>query len=317
MRQDWKRRDFLTLMGVGGVVFGSGLVGCGSASSVPRAAVPAAGPSMGAQDFFFLQLSDTHWGFRGPPNPQADTCLKQTVMTINGVETQPDFIVFTGDLTHATDDPKERRARMAEFREIASGLKARKLIFLPGEHDAAADRGEAYREAFGAMYQSFEHRVTHFIALDNASSPGGALGEAQLDWLASEVGRVPVDAPLVVLAHRPLFDLYPAWDWATKDGARAIDLLSVRDNVTVFYGHIHQENHHMTGRIAHHSARSLVFPLPPPPRDGESVKRAPLPWDPTSPDHGLGHRSIRMAGAHPVLAEVSFSGRALSERSSP
>jgi len=32
-------------------------------------------------------------------------------------------------------------------------------------------------------------------------------------------------------------------------------------NVTVFYGHIHQEHHHMTGHIAHHSAKSLIFPL--------------------------------------------------------
>src|SRR5580704_4197418 len=81
MDQDWKRRDFLSLMGIGGVVFASGLVGCGGASS--SAATPALGPSQGSrrvkvagQDFFFLQLSDTHWGFKGPPNPQADVTLE-------------------------------------------------------------------------------------------------------------------------------------------------------------------------------------------------------------------------------------------------
>ncbi len=33
---------------------------------------------------------------------------------------QPDFIVFTGDLTHTTDNPAERRKRMGEFRDIVS-----------------------------------------------------------------------------------------------------------------------------------------------------------------------------------------------------
>ena len=305
MDQSWKRRDFLTLMGVGGVVFASGLAACGRAVSEAQAPAGGMTPAATKQDFFFLQLSDTHWGYKGQSNPEADTCLKRTVAAINSVDTQPDFIVFTGDLTHTTDDGKERRSRMTEFREISSGLKAKKLIFLPGEHDAAPDRGEAYREAFGSeMYRAFNHKGVYFIALDNASAPGGAIGDAQLDWLVGEVARVPAGAPLVVLAHRPLFDLYPEWEWTTKDGMRAIEVLSKRVNVTVFYGHIHQENHHMTGNIAHHSARSLVFPLPGP---GAAPKRVPLPWDPASPDHGLGHRSIAMTGGHPRLTEVPFA----------
>ncbi len=60
-------------------------------------------------------------------------------------------------------------------------------------------------------------------------------------------------------------------------------------NVTVFYGHIHQENHHMTGHIAHHSAKSLVFPLPAP---GSQEKRTPLAWDPNHPFKGLGWREV-------------------------
>ena len=36
----------------------------------------------------------------------------------------------------------------------------------------------------------------------------------------------------------------------------------------------------MTGHIAHHSARSLMFPLP---VAGSQPKRTPLPWDPAQP----------------------------------
>ena len=59
----------------------------------------------------------------------------------------------------------------------------------------------------------------------------------------------------------------------------------------------------MTGTIAHHSARSLMFPLPAP---GSVPRKAPLAWDPASPDHGLGWRSIAMQGAAARITEVPF-----------
>lgn len=45
----------------------------------------------------------------------------------------------------------------------------------------------------------------------------------------------------------------------------------------------------MTEHIAHHAARSLVFPLPAP---GSVPKKAPLPWNPAAPFSGLGYRRI-------------------------
>jgi hypothetical protein len=306
MSTDFRRRDILKLLGVGGVVFASGLGLAGCAESAASMAAPQSGgplplPPAPREDFFFLQLSDTHWGFKGPPNPEAELTLKQTVAAINAVETKPDFIVFTGDLTHTTDDPKERRARLAQFKEIVSELKVKNVRFLAGEHDASLDRGEAYIEAFGQTHYSFDHKGVHFIALDNVSEASGLIGDAQLEWLERDLVALPREAPIVVLTHRPLFDLYPQWDWATKDGARAIEVLAKRPNVTVFYGHIHQEHHQMTGAIAHHSARSLIFPMPAP---GSAPKRAPLPWDPNSLDHGLGHRAIKLAGGKPQATEV-------------
>jgi hypothetical protein len=273
------RRDFLKLAGLGGAVFASGLSGWSQAAQG------------GNQDeFYFVQLSDTHWGFSGPKvNPEAATTLKKAVAAVNSLEQQPDFVVFTGDLTHTTDDPKLRRTRLAEFRDIASGLKAKEVRFMPGEHDASLDRGEAYQEFFGKLYYTFDHKGVHFIALDNVSDPGASLGEVQLKWLGQHLKQLGPNAPIVVLAHRPLFDLYPQWDWATRDGAAAVELLMPYKNVTVFYGHIHQEHHHKTGHIAHHAAKSLIFPLPAP---GSAPKRAPLPWDAAEPYKGLGFRYV-------------------------
>jgi hypothetical protein len=278
------RRDVLKLMGVGGVVFASGLAG----------AVGTKRKSGRDSDFFFLQLSDTHWGYSGVSNPEADVTLKKVVETINGVSVRPDFIVFTGDLTHTTPDGVLRRKRMAEFKQIVSDLKIKTLHLMPGEHDAALDAGAAFQENFGATHYAFDHKGVHFVALDNVSDPAGAVGDAQIDWLAADLKKVGPDAPIVVLTHRPLFDLSPVWDWSTKDGAKVIDLLLPHKHVTVFYGHIHQEHHHQTEHIVHHAAKSLVFPLPP---AGSVPKKVPLPWDPAAPFKGLGYREIEIGGS--------------------
>ncbi|HZX42333.1 MAG TPA: metallophosphoesterase, partial [Myxococcaceae bacterium] len=283
------RRELMKLLGLGGVVLGSGLPGFSLAASKGQP----------AQDFMFLQLSDSHWGFSGPPNPEADRTLKEAVAAVNASKEKPDFIVFTGDLTHTTDDDALRRKRMAEFKAIVADLRVPKIYYLPGEHDASLDKGQAYQENFGVLHQSFVHKGVHFIALDNVSDPKGAVGDTQIDWLKSELGKLDKDAPIVVLAHRPLFDLFPQWDWATADSAKVLSVLEPYRHLTVFYGHIHQENHRTTGNIAHHSAKSLIFPLPAP---GSVPKKAAVPWDPQRPANGLGFREV----------EVKDRGRALT-----
>lgn len=283
---EFDRRGFLKLAALGGgVVFASSL-------GVNALGALADGGRKGArgEDFFFVQLSDTHWGFDGPKvNPDAQVTLKKAVEAVNELEEQPDFVVFTGDLTHTTDDAKVRRERMKQFREIVAGLKVKDVRFMAGEHDAALDRGEAYQELFGKLNYTFDHKGAHFIVLDNVSDPQAAVGDAQLQWLKSDLKRQGPDARIVVLTHRPLFDLYPQWDWATRDGSAVIDALTPHRNVTVFYGHIHQEHHRMTGHIAHHAAKSLMFPLPAP---GSVPKKAPIPWDAAAPYKGLGFREV-------------------------
>ena len=288
MANHHNRRDFLKLAGVGGVVFASGLAGVARGALAPSSTKKK---SSTAKDFFFLQLSDTHWGFAGPPNPEADMTLKKAVATINSVGQQPDFIVFTGDLTHTTDDDGVRRKRMGEFKQIVGELEIKTLRLMPGEHDASLDEGAAYKEFFGPTHYSFDHKGVHFVVLDNVSDPSAAVGDAQIDWLAADLKRLRRDAPIVVFTHRPLFDLYPQWDWATKDGKKVVDVLLPYKHVTVFYGHIHQENHHSTEHIEHHAARSLIFALPPP---GSQPKRAPVPWDAAQPNKGLGYRGIEI-----------------------
>jgi len=286
----FSRRDFIKLAGLGGVVLVSG---CASTRG---------GGAMAAdEDFYFVQLSDTHWGFEGAAaNPDAKGTLKKAVAAVNSMARPPDFVMFTGDLTHTTDDPRERRQRMTEFKEIVGALKVKDVRFMPGEHDASLDNGKAFREFFGATHYTFEHKGVHFIVIDNVSDPMAAIGDEQLEWLRADLAAQPRASRIVVFTHRPLFDLYPQWDWATRDGARAIELLQTHDNVTVFYGHIHQEHHFATGNIAHHSAKSLIFALP---VAASQPRRLPIPWDPSAPYKGLGYREIE-ADSAPVKYSI-------------
>lgn len=290
------RRQFLKLAAAGGgAVFASALAGCASLRE-------------GADgEFYFVQLSDSHWGFEGPAvNPDPRGTLPRAVAAVNALAEKPDFIMFTGDLTHSTDNPIERRKRMREFREIVARLDHPNVHFMPGEHDASLDHGKAFMELFGPTHYTFEHKGVRFIVLDNVSDPAARIGEEQLAWLKSVLEPLPRATPIVVFTHRPLFDLAPAWDWATRDGEQAVALLMPYPNVTVFYGHIHQEHHHMTGHIAHHAARGLMFPLPAP---GSQPKRDPVKWDPQHPYRGLGIRDVE---AQPperyALTEVPLVG---------
>lgn len=283
------RKEFLHVAGFGGLVFASGL-----------------GPAYAAKsDEFFVQLSDTHWGFSGPKvNPGAKITLPKAIAAINALERRPDFVVFTGDLTHTTDDDAERRRRMSELKDVISKLEVKDVRFLPGEHDASLDGGGAFREFFGETHYVFDRGGIHFVVLDNTSDAHGAIGGEQLAWLKKDLADRKRDAPIIVLTHRPLFDLAPEWDWATPDGAKALKLLAPFRHVTVFYGHIHQEHHFTTGEVAHHAAHSLIFPLPAP---GSRPRKESIPWDADHPFRGLGWRSIEADGVRVTLEETEIA----------
>ena len=277
--KNFSRRDFLAMAGVGGLVFASGLPGCASTGAG------------GQGNFNFVQLTDIHWGYGNPKvNPDTRGTFTRALAAVNALEQKPDFVMFTGDLTQTTDDPKLRRQRLREFQDMSRSLNV-PVRYFAGEHDAALDRGEAYLEVFGGqLHYTFDHKGIHFIVLDNISDPAPILGAKQIAWLKDDLAKQRADQPIVVLTHRPLFSMSPQWDWATRDGQQAIDLLMPFKNVTVFYGHIHHEHHHNTGHIQHHASMAVMFPLSP---LGTMVNKTQLPWDAAQPYKGLGWRSVQ------------------------
>ena len=261
----------------------------------------------GKNNFCFVQLSDTHWGFNNPQiNPDFAGTLKKAIALINNMRPQPDFVVFSGDLTHTTDNPIERKKRLTGYLEIIKMLNVKDINNLPGEHDAGLDTGVIYRAIVGKTNYSFDFKGVHFIVLDNVSQPHSTIGNAGIDWMKKDLASSKSDKKIIVLTHRPLFDLYPEWDWATTDGSKALDLLSRFSDVTVFYGHIHQVNHTTTGNIEHYAAMGLMYPLPAP---GSVPKKAPIPWNDAKPYDGLGFRTVEveLGTPHCIVTEYPLS----------
>lgn len=300
---DTSRRDWLRLSG------GMLLVGAASACAGERGPTLPTGAAAGGASpvpatnnpggFMMFQITDTHWGYKGAANPEPAAAFERSVAEIAAWPQRPALVVHTGDVTHMTADAGERMARL-EAAKALLGKLGTELLVIPGEHDAAADHGAAFQAVFGPTHQARVLNGVSLIALDNVSDPRGALGDDQLAWLEREVASVPADRPLLVFAHRPLFNLAQPWDWFTQDGERALAILDRHPNTTVFYGHIHQAHLHRTNTTLHVATRSLIFPLP----AAMSVeKRGPLPWDAAALDHGLGYRGLALTGGQLTWVE--------------
>jgi 3',5'-cyclic AMP phosphodiesterase CpdA len=220
---------------------------------------------------------------------------------VNRLPHRPDLILFTGDLTHDSEDRDEAAKRMQRFQEIAGRLAIPTRRMIPGEHDAGLDGGALFRDVFGETHYAFDHRGVHFVGLDNVSLAKPEVGPDQLAWLRKDLARFPPTAPIVVFTHRPLFDLKPEWEWFTSDGDEVMKVLSPFENVTVLYGHIHRENVHEEGNAHHYAARGLAWAF----NDPAQEEKKAIPFDPAHPYQNLGMCVVRAGpGRRPTAATV-------------
>lgn len=295
--RDIDRRGFLKCMQWAG----TGVV-WSFAGGVPASRLLGA-PQMRAEDFAFVQISDSHIGFDKAANPDVSGTFQVAVDKINALERQPDFILHTGDLSHL--------AKASEFDtldQLLRGLHQKQVFYVPGEHDLLGDDGKQYLERFGKGtsgrgWLSFDRKGVHFIGLNNSAQLEGmgAIGDQQMAWLKNDVGRLAASTPIVVFAHIPLWAAYPDWGWATKDSAQALDMLKRFGSVTVLDGHIHQVMQKVEGNVTFHSAMSTAFPQPAP---GSAPAPGPMKVPAEKLREVLGIRDVNyVAGSH-ILAVV-------------
>lgn len=300
------RRDFLKCMawaGVGTLWFMRG--GILRARTLALDA-DAGGTASEAADatFSFVQISDSHIGFKKAPNPNVEATLRAALDHINAQSIRPDFVVHTGDLTHLSK-PDE----FDTVAELMRGVHTQRVFYVPGEHDVIGDNGAEYFRRFGEKgssggWYSFDHHGVHFVALVNVlnlkAGGLGALGTEQLAWMKRDLAGLSAEMPIVVFAHMPLWPLYPPWGWGTDDSGEAMTLLKRFGSVTVLNGHIHQIQQKVEGNVTFYTARSTAYPQPAP-----GAGPAPGPLKDVPPDKlasYLGVRQIRHVGGSHTLA---------------
>jgi hypothetical protein len=115
----------------------------------------------------FVQISDTHIGFKKPANPDVNRTFAQTIDLVNGMAEQPALIIHTGDITHLS-----KAVEFDQAQQMLSQLRVTEVHTVPGEHDTADATATEYFKRFGAAsnnkgYYSFDHAGVHFIALIN------------------------------------------------------------------------------------------------------------------------------------------------------
>jgi len=296
------RRGFLECMAWAG----TGVVWTAAGGVLSSRTLAHAAETPAGGDFSFVQISDTHIGFKGEANRDVTATLGEAIAKIDGLPTPPAFVLHTGDLTHA-----QKPGAFDTVAAMLKNVKAERVFYVPGENDVFLDGGKEYLARYGKGtagargWQSFDYRGVHFIGLVNVltykANGLGSLGGEQLEWLEHDVQTLASSTPIVVFAHVPVWAVYPKWGWATDDGEQALGSLKRFGSVTVLNGHIHQVMQKVEGNVAFHTAMSTAFPQPAP---GSAPSPGPMKVDADRVRTMLGLREVRYVEGRGALAVV-------------
>jgi Icc protein len=300
------RRQFLKCSSWAGAgVLWTMNAGVGASMLLDQAVAATAPGGRGVRPFTFLQVSDSHIGFRKDPNPDARETFREAVAKIRGLPDKPAFILHTGDVTQLS--------RPDEFDDADQILREAGLpvFHVPGEHDMLDEgQGQAFldrygKDSLGDGWFSFDHSGVHFVGLvtvkDLKGGGMGHLGPDQLAWLEKDLAGRSASQPVVVFTHVPLWIVYQDWGWGTDDSEQALALLRRFGSVTVLNGHIHQVLQKVEGHIAFHTARSTAFPQPAP---GAAPSPGPLKVPADQLRAALGIRSVSVVPGAQTLAVI-------------
>lgn len=249
----------------------------------------------------FAQISDSHLGFTGAPNPDVAGTFGRAIDQVNNLGYTPDFVIHTGDLTHLSTPEQFDQAK-----QMMSALKTPHVFTVPGEHDSVDDAGQKYRSVFGAGsagdgWYSLDVAGVHLIALVNTLNLRklGHLGADQLEFVKKDVAGLSGDTPIIVFSHIPLFAMYPQWGWGTDDAAQALSYLRRFASVTCLNGHVHQLFSKTEDNVTFHSGTTTAYPLPHP---GDRPAPKPVTLPAGRLRDALGVREVAYSRGDTVLA---------------
>src|SRR5690349_18718790 len=116
------------------------------AGGVPRTlgATPAgSAPIVAAEALTFVQIRDTHIGFRKEANPDVDGSLRRAIADGDATAQDPAFVVHTGDVSHLS-----KAEEFGQAREILQEIRVDRVHTVPGEHDTIDEGVKGYLNYF-------------------------------------------------------------------------------------------------------------------------------------------------------------------------
>jgi 3',5'-cyclic-AMP phosphodiesterase len=262
-----------------------------------------------AEEFSFVQISDSHIGFNKGANPDVTGTLQKAIDKINVVPAgmkAPDFMIHTGDIT--------QNSKASEFEtaaQLIKSVKVSEVFYVPGEHDSSLDDGALCKQRYGKGtvgngWYSYNHKGVHFVGLNDFVQVDamGNLGPEQLAWLKSDLTRLSASTSIVIFAHIPLWMVYEKWSWGTADGAQALTLLRRFGSVTVLNGHIHQLAQKVESNVAIRTAMATAFPQPAP---GTAPNPGPMAVPAGKLESVLGVTNVKVVRGQSHIAVVDHS----------
>jgi 3',5'-cyclic AMP phosphodiesterase CpdA len=199
--------------------------------------------------FYFVQITDTHFGSRGH-----DQIAAQMVETINSLPMPIACVIHTGDIIA---DRLDNPGVLAVATGTLARLKA-PLHLTPGNHDILKKRVEStlsvYTNSIGPLAERVDYPDVTFLMVHTEPLDAAAPidGFDPLDWLEKALAETG-DRPVIVCHHRPPVDdfhggrMHPGWPEATRE--RWIRLLNRGNVIAVLAGHFHRDELHWLGDV--------------------------------------------------------------------
>jgi Icc protein len=197
-------------------------------------------------DHVIAHISDTHliagngdlYG-----DIDADARLSELLERLEGSQTRPDALIFTGDLAD-TGQPDAYRKLRELVEPLADRLGA-EVIWVMGNHDnRAALREHLLRESPTMAPMDRVHDIDglRVIVLDT-SVPGhhhGEIAPDQLQWLADQLAEPAPFGTILAMHHPPIPSVQDLAVLAEfRDQARLAPVLCGTDVRAILAGHLH------------------------------------------------------------------------------
>jgi 3',5'-cyclic AMP phosphodiesterase CpdA len=205
--------------------------------------------SKAPKHFYFVQITDTHWGDRDHYER-----TRRIVDRINHLPFEIKCVVLTGDITmdRVQDETTVRRGL-----SLLKGLRM-PVHFVPGNHDILRENydltQQAYKDHFGRLLTEREYEGVVFVLIYTEPLAKSFLVDGykpleRLEAALKRAGRKPV----VVFHHTPSVEnfyrnqMHDGWrNKYREDWERLLNSYNVK---AVIAGHFHRDEHHWLGEV--------------------------------------------------------------------